>query len=191
MLTQGIYRCEAVAEETPTVHKPCRRCKRTTAFRCSEKFRMNAQQKHLDVWLIYKCTHCDSTWNHNILSRVHSTRINRELQRQFEVNDRETAWRYAFEVEKLRKVTSKVETALPYHWATERIGDQAEGLTIHLSSRYPFDLRVDKALRELLDLSRSKLEQMAEDGLLHFPSPQVTLKTKLKAEIMSITLPSL
>jgi hypothetical protein len=34
------------------------------------KFRTNAQKKRIDVWLIYRCSTCDETWNLPIYERV-------------------------------------------------------------------------------------------------------------------------
>ncbi|MCD8268591.1 MAG: DUF1062 domain-containing protein [Parabacteroides sp.] len=31
---------------------------------------MNSQKRNLDVWLIYRCLECDSTYNLTILSRT-------------------------------------------------------------------------------------------------------------------------
>ena len=37
----------------PQVLRHCKKCGQKTLFTCSEKFRVNAQQKTLDIWLIY------------------------------------------------------------------------------------------------------------------------------------------
>ena len=38
---------------TPRVIRRCSRCDTTRNFACTEKFRVNAQKRLLDVWLIY------------------------------------------------------------------------------------------------------------------------------------------
>lgn len=48
----------------------CKKCGKKTEYICSGLFRVNAQHKYLDIWLIYKCSNCDSTWNSTIYSRV-------------------------------------------------------------------------------------------------------------------------
>ena len=47
----------------------CSRCRDIRPFRCSEKFRLNANGKRLDAWLIYRCGSCDNTWNRPVLER--------------------------------------------------------------------------------------------------------------------------
>ncbi|EMH99752.1 hypothetical protein KPRYC492_22615 [Klebsiella pneumoniae RYC492] len=41
------------------------------AFAPSGAIRVNSQKKLLDIWSIYKCTHCDYTWNIALFSRLH------------------------------------------------------------------------------------------------------------------------
>ena len=47
----------------------CNRCGTVKAYRCSEKFRVNANGKRIDVWLIYRCVDCDNSWNFGIFER--------------------------------------------------------------------------------------------------------------------------
>ena len=54
----------------PTAERHCKKCGAWRAFECSGCFRVNAQKRMLDVWLIYKCPECDDTWNMTVLSRV-------------------------------------------------------------------------------------------------------------------------
>lgn len=179
------YNCEIIAEETPKVINNCHRCKKQTMFYCSEKFRVNAQQKNIDVWLIYNCVHCDSTWNFPVLSRVRVDKINREIHQKFMINDRETAWEYAFQIEKLRKLCSKVNTDIKYMVVSEQIKPEAGGVTIKLISKYKFGLRLDKLLSKILGISRSKLCQMAENGRI-LTNPQVSIKSKIKNDLKII-----
>jgi hypothetical protein len=177
---------EIVALETPKVLNHCHKCRTTMEFYCSGKFRVNAQQKSIDAWLIYKCTHCDSTWNYPILSRVHTNSLDPELHRSMMSNDRETAWHFAFQADRLRKVCIGVNTDVPYTLKTDAaIGPEERDVKLHLISKYKWGLRLDRVLRELLGVSRSKLEQWADDGSLT-TDPQVRLNGKLKEDVTVI-----
>ena len=79
----------------PAAHSYCKHCKRKQPFICSGRFRVNAQKKSLDVWLIYKCLICGATWNLTVLSRVNPRAIPLELLQGFQDNDPELAARYA------------------------------------------------------------------------------------------------
>ncbi len=51
------------------VHRHCPRCKMRRRFVHSGKFRVNAQKKRIDAWLIFRCTDCDDRWNWPIHER--------------------------------------------------------------------------------------------------------------------------
>ncbi|WP_040949031.1 DUF1062 domain-containing protein [Gorillibacterium massiliense] len=183
MILSRKYRVEIIALETPKVLNKCHRCKKSTEFYCSEKFRGNAQQKSIDIWLIYKCVHCDSTWNYPILSRVHTNSMDKVLHQKFMNNDRETAWEYAFQMDQLCKACSEVNTNIEYTLKIETVEHKENNIKIILFSKYKFDLRLDKLLKEILDVSRSKLYQMADSSSI-ITSPQVSMNSKIKEDLL-------
>lgn len=86
---------EIKVKNTPLLIKKCSHCE-SDRFYCSDKFRMNAQKKNIDVWLIYRCVKCDNTCNITLLSRTKPDLIDKKLFHSFSMNDREVAWQYAF-----------------------------------------------------------------------------------------------
>ncbi len=54
----------------PAVLRSCRRCHRERPFDSSGKFRLNANGRRLDAWLIYRCRRCGATWNLPVEDRV-------------------------------------------------------------------------------------------------------------------------
>ena len=86
---------EIKVKNTPLLIKKCSHCE-SDRFYCSDKFRMNAQKKNIDVWLIYRCVKCDNTCNITLLSRTKPDLIDKKLFHSFSMNDREAAWQYAF-----------------------------------------------------------------------------------------------
>lgn len=99
---------------TPRVVKDCPKCRERRRFVSSDKFRINAQQRHLDVWLIYKCEKCATTWNSRILRRVEPALIRPNLYRGFLENDRETAWQYACNLDLLKRNGVEIDTELDF-----------------------------------------------------------------------------
>lgn len=184
------YRVEVVPLETPRILYDCHKCKRNTEFYCSEKFRVNAQQKSLDVWLIYKCGHCDSTWNFPILKRVHTAALNKELHQKMMNNDRELAWQHAFEVNALRRLCSGVLPNVSYVLKMENavVWRMEEGCRIILHSQYKIELRLDKLLCEILGISRSQLLHLADSGRIA-TIPQLRLTGKIKKDIQILIAP--
>lgn len=179
-------RYEVIALETPYVIRNCSKCKRTTEFYCSEKFRVNANQKIVDIWLIYNCTHCEGTWNYPILSRVHVSKMDASLHQRFMCNDRETIWYYAFQCNQLRKQCNYVNTNIRYELRKEEHAPFSKDTTISLRCKYDFGLRIDKLLAEILSISRSKVNNLEQEGLLLL-NPIVSIKNKV-IDDLQITL---
>jgi hypothetical protein len=98
----------------PLVVKHCPKCEQRRHFYCSESFRVNAQQKDLDIWLIYKCQNCDATWKCTVLRHVSPTSIKRDLFDAFQHNDRLTSWKYAFDFPLLKRNGAEIDSAIEY-----------------------------------------------------------------------------
>src|SRR5262245_23835793 len=92
-----------VPKHTPIILRRCPRCDGERSFICSDKFRINASGRKLDVWLIYNCRSCKQVWNSAIYSRVTPESLDPVLYRAFLDNDHDTAWRYAFDFELMKK----------------------------------------------------------------------------------------
>ena len=75
--------------------KNCPKCRKKTAFICSGKFRINAQKKLLDIWLIYKCSVCGKTWKASVFSRLAVASMPTKLLERFQNNDPDLAEYYA------------------------------------------------------------------------------------------------
>ncbi|MFS0861965.1 DUF1062 domain-containing protein [Fredinandcohnia sp. 179-A 10B2 NHS] len=169
---------EIVALETPKVIRNCSKCKKSSEFYCSDKFRVNANQKVVDVWLIYNCTACEGTWNFPILSRIHVNKVDPKLHQKFMNNDKETIWYYAFQSSRLRRLCNDVNTNIRYEVRKGELDSTSKDQTIRLLNQYDFGLRIDKLLAEILGISRSKINAFAQDGLLLL-NPAFSMKDKV------------
>ncbi|MBM6804880.1 DUF1062 domain-containing protein, partial [Mediterraneibacter glycyrrhizinilyticus] len=87
----------------PPVIKCCKKCREKKAFICSGQFRVNAQRKSLDIWLIYKCSSCDTTWNATLYSRISPQSLNPELLEAFHRNDEMLIEQFAMNADLLHK----------------------------------------------------------------------------------------
>ncbi|MGE7764018.1 DUF1062 domain-containing protein [Peribacillus sp. NPDC096540] len=160
-------------------------------FYCSELFRMNANKQKMDVWLIYKCNQCDSTWNVTIFSRINPVDIDKSLFDKMSRNDKETAWKYAFDMETLRSNQAEAIFNIDYIAEGENIDfykNLSEEIFINIESQYSFNLRLDKLLKEKLNVSRKMLWEMIENGFI-YTIPEVNIrKHKIKEKQIKITL---
>ena len=169
---------EIIAQETPNVIRNCRNCKRSSEYFCSERFRVNANQKVVDVWLIYKCVHCEGTWNCPILTRVHVNRLDPLLHQKFMNNDKETIWNHAFQINKLRRLCDAVNNDINYELRKEKSDSNSNEVTIRICCKYDFGLRVDRLIAEILNISRSKVNKMAKAEMFLL-NPNLSLKSNV------------
>jgi hypothetical protein len=152
---------------TPAVTRRCSKCGSQTEFISSDKFRVNANKRLLDVWLVYKCKKCDTTWNLTVLSRISADRIDPEMHYGFEKNDKELAWRYAFNMEALQRAAAVVNwDDVDFEVDGECAVLSDEPVTMRITADYAIPVRLDKIIMRMTGLSRSKLKQFAEKGML-------------------------
>jgi hypothetical protein len=178
MSLNNLFTYEIIAQETPYIKRNCSKCKANTEFYCSEKFRVNANQKIVDIWLIYNCTHCEGTWNYPILSRVNIYKIDSMLIQKFMNNDKETIWYYAFQINKLRKLCNDVITDIRYELRKEELDSRFNEVTIRLCYKYDFGLRIDKLIAEILGISRSKVNKLSQNGTILL-NPNIKMKSNV------------
>lgn len=166
--------------ETPRILRHCAKCGRMRRFASSDKFRLNAQQRKVDVWLIYKCLECESTWNCTILSRRAVKEIDPAQYLRFQLNDRELAWSYAFDLSLLSQLGVQVDEAVRIQVVRsgEALpGHGQQGKTIHLELAHPGIIRLDRLLAEQLQVSRSCLRRWVDNGrLLVWPKEKNALR---------------
>ena len=147
----------------------CNRCGTVEAYCSSGKFRVNANGKRIDVWLIYRCIDCDNSWNFGIFERCNRRDIEPTLLQALESNDPALARRHAFDVVALRNRIGRVEEFPDVTVHKRRLGDIREAATVlelQLRLEMPTSLRLDRLLAGELGISRSRLQALEEKRLL-------------------------
>lgn len=59
-----------VPKELPAVLRRCPKCGKKTEYENNGKFRVNANGSLLDIWLIYRCESCETSWNMAVYERI-------------------------------------------------------------------------------------------------------------------------
>lgn len=85
------------------VYHRCGGCGKKQEFVNSGKFRVNANGKSVDVWLIYRCKKCKHSWNLTVFERIRPGRISEELFEAFQSNDAEKAYEYGRDFDFLKR----------------------------------------------------------------------------------------
>lgn len=158
-----------VAQDTPRPLRHCSRCGKLQPFRSSNRFRLNANGRRIDAWLIYKCTACDDTWNRPLLERRPLAGVAPALLEALRQSDFALAQRVAFDTAGLRRHCAAVEEpsdATVRKEVVSRSPGTLRRLEIRLAVPDATALRLDRLLVRELSLSRTRLQALCAAGRL-------------------------
>lgn len=151
----------------PRLIRRCTRCG-GSFYETSGRFRVNANGKRLDVWLVCRCEACKAIWNLPVLTRIGRAALDPQDLRGYWDNDPAFALRYVFDpVFLARNHTSLDPGTLEFTRQGElpAAGDDAQ---IEVSCAYPLPLSCDRIAARCLGLSRSQIRRLAALNLLAF-----------------------
>jgi hypothetical protein len=155
----------------PTVVKACTD-RSGTRHQPSGRFRVNANGKLLDVWLLLGCAACGRTSKVPVHERVHGQSLERARRLAYETNDpamvRELTMSASLAAKNGYRLdwtgTWELETETPFYSP----GDPAP-LTVLISFELPAPVRVERLLTLGLGLSRAEVRRMVADGRIRLP----------------------
>lgn len=180
------YTWQVIAHDMPLLKRKCAKCNSSQHYYCSEKFRVNAQKRNLDVWLIYRCVECDNTLNVTILSRVKPEAIDKDLYQRFLANDADTAWKYAFDAElmkrnKLEPDYSRIEYEIQHPSLTfeKLLAMKIPEVEFHIKTNARLHLKLSAVIRQCLDISLHQLEKWITAGVIVLPEGAILKKSKV------------
>lgn len=159
----------------PEAVRHCSKCGGDAEFVCSGKFRVNAQQRSLDIWLIYRCRACDTTWNARVYQHISPQSLSGDLLRRFTENDEELARQYALNCEFLRSNGANV-CPPPYDIEGEAFDPNAP-VELEIRSECGLALRASNIVRTKLHLSQSEYNRRVDAGLI-VPAQACDLKKR-------------
>lgn len=170
--------------QLPAIIRRCPKCGKKTEFINSGKFRVNANGRLIDVWLIYRCGQCETSWNMTIWERTEAGRLEKEEYEGFLQNDPELAEKYGndrdlFARNKVEAAASKAE----YHVTTVDTAfpsREDHAMEMEIRIRTGFDLRADIFLMQQLSVSRSRIKKWCEAGLILSDGQVLPPKGKIK-----------
>jgi hypothetical protein len=178
------YQWELVPKNLPIVKRNCPKCNQKSHYINSEKFRVNANKNNIDIWLIYQCEKCKSTWNMAIYERIKPNDINKYEYEKFLSNDKELAREYAFDLSVYSK--NKAEVILEdvnYKLIQRKLEAyyiNKNELVIEIICKYPIEMRIDKLLSDKLGISRSKIKDIHKKGVILIDNDKNSLNTKVR-----------
>lgn len=147
-------------QELPRPWRYCATCSMARAFVCSERFRVNANKKSLDVWLNYRCDSCEDVWKLPLFERCAVSKLGPALD-DFARHDRATVWKYAFDIPRLRPHVIRIDLDVRVQIERSPLADAAAPpgyICIEFAVPFPCDIRLDRLLAGELKISRSSLQ---------------------------------
>ncbi len=157
----------------PAIVKACVTC-RSTRHHPTGKFRVNANGKLLDVWMLINCELCDRTSKIPIHERIHVRALPNERLVMFEKNDPAMVRRLAMDTSLATRAgyrldwsgTWELETDMPFYELEH--ADPAP-LEVVVGFELPAPIRVEKLLMAGFGLSRSAARGMVDSGVIRLP----------------------
>ncbi|MER6286829.1 DUF1062 domain-containing protein [Streptomyces sviceus] len=150
----------------PLVLRRCHTCA-SDRFRADGRFRVNANHKLLDIWLLVLCTACGETAKLTVLERTHVRSLRPELLDRLHGNDA------ALAAELLQDpvVRRRNRIALDWNdaWRLDTGGsDHLDRAVIDISVRFAarIPVRPVRLIAEGCGLSRAEVERLVTEGKL-------------------------
>lgn len=152
----------------------CPKCGTRSLFQSTGNFRINANKKCVDIWLIYQCEKCRSTYNLTIFERVSPKKLPEGFYKKFQENNNALALEIGTAKEIFEKnravvkegsiscIVTKENTEIPVSLQDS----EGNSRIIRIQNPNGLKIRVDKFLAEQLSISRSKVKHLIADGLL-------------------------
>lgn len=178
-----------IPDQLPAVLKRCSKCGEKTEFNNSGKFRVNANGRLLDIWLIFRCCRCDTSFNLAVYERVEAGRVDPEEYKGFLDNAPELALKYGNDrdlfarnkAEVLKSLTEyqvvRVDTA---KMCTEGETMEVETTEVEVKISAGLDLRVDALLVRQLSVSRNIIKRWCEETFILSNGQTLSYKTRVK-----------
>lgn len=150
----------------PLVLRRCHTCA-SERFRADGKFRVNANHKLIDAWLLVLCTACGETAKLTVLERVHVRSVRPALLDRLHDNDPGLA------AELLQDPVLQRRNRIALDWAgawrldtggSEHLDREVIDVSVRFTARIP--VRPVRLVAEGCGLSRAEVERLIAEGKL-------------------------
>lgn len=175
-----IIRWRVAAAGAPFAVRPCGACGADAKFASTGLFRVNAQKKLVDVWLVYRCTTCGSVWNSAVISRGSAKALGGKRLERFLANDPELALACALDVSLLRRNGAQ-RGSVAFVVEGEDFDIQG-GCRVDITCEGALGLTVAQVLRHKLGVSRRELERLVETRRVYLADGADVLTAKLGSQ---------
>ncbi|WP_165914360.1 DUF1062 domain-containing protein [Streptomyces sp. AcE210] len=150
----------------PLVLRRCHTCA-SERFRADGKFRVNANHKLLDAWLLVLCTACGETTKLSVLERMNVRSVRPELLDRLHDNDP------ALAAELLQDPVVRRRNRIALDWdnawrldtgGSDHLDREVIDVSVRFAARIP--VRPTRLIAEGCGLSRAEVERLIAEGKL-------------------------
>ncbi|WP_433663865.1 DUF1062 domain-containing protein [Nocardia sp. CA-128927] len=150
----------------PLVRRRCHACA-SERFRASGKFRVNANHKLIDAWLLARCIACGETVKLAVLERMNVRSIPPELLNRLHTNDS------GLTAELLQDPVVQHRNRVALDWdnawrldtgGSDQLADEAIDVSVRFAARIP--VRPVRLIRDGFGFSRAEVERLIVEGSL-------------------------
>lgn len=148
----------------PLVLRRCHACA-SGSFRASGKFRVNANHKVIDAWLLVLCTSCGDTTKLTVLERVNVRSVRPELLDRLHAND------LGLTAELLQDPVVQRRNRIALDWdgawrldtgGSDHLDHEVLDVSVRFAARIP--VRPVRLIAEGCGLSRAEVERLIAEG---------------------------
>ncbi|MFF2846198.1 DUF1062 domain-containing protein [Streptomyces sp. NPDC058001] len=158
----------------PTIRRRCRTCP-STEYRTQGRFRVNANHKLLDVWLLALCARCGETVKLTVLERVHVRSIEPTMLTRFHDNDPALAAQLLADSDVVRRNDVRLDWADAWTLDMDPVElPKADILDVgvHFAQRIP--LRLTTLIATGLEVSRAEVTKRVAAGQISSSDRELT-----------------
>lgn len=160
-----------IPENNPKIIRGCSKCGCKSEYISTENFRVNANGKCVDVWLIYQCIKCKTTFNLSIYKGIRPKQIGTEIFDKFLNNDKALAMQYSFNSEILQQNKAIIDhETINYHIIQEIKENESspcQFTIIRIQNVYNIRIRIHKLLSRQLQKSRKEINDLIAANLIY------------------------
>ncbi|MFI8503321.1 DUF1062 domain-containing protein [Streptomyces sp. NPDC085524] len=151
----------------PLVLRRCHTCGASERFRANGKFRVNANHKLLDAWLLVLCTGCGDTAKLTVFERTNVRSVRPELLDRMHANDPGLA------AELLRDPVVQRRNRIALDWdgawrldtgGSDHLDREVADVSVRFAARIP--VRPVRLIADGFGLPRAEVERLIEEGKL-------------------------
>lgn len=167
--------------EGQRIIRNCSKCGGKSTYINTENFRVNANGNAIDIWLIYQCEKCKTTYNLSIYERIRLKSLPLDDYEMYLANNQELAWRVSYDGAVLKRNHVEIDMEKEFYSIevkeiTEEIttekdsdidainGERTYQQILQISNPYRLRFRLDRILANLLGQSRTEIKRWFDEG---------------------------